>query len=159
MEAARARKTPVSNWYYDWNLLATYWGPEHAYHHTVSSPLLLAFVESLRQIEEEGLEARFARHREISDLLVSGLAEMGIRPLAHDAYRLPTLNAMLIPDGVDDVAVRKRLLTEYGIEIGGGLGPLKGKLWRIGTMGESASRRNVALLLAALREVVRSLGR
>jgi alanine-glyoxylate transaminase/serine-glyoxylate transaminase/serine-pyruvate transaminase len=151
---ATNRQTPVTSWYLDWRLIRQYWDGAHAYHHTVPVNLLAAFQESLRQIVEEGLEARIARHQFVSDALIAGLAELGIRPFASEGYRLPTLNSVVIPDGVDDVAVRKRLLEEYGVEIGGGLGDLKGKVWRIGTMGESATLRNVTLLLGALRNVL-----
>jgi alanine-glyoxylate transaminase/serine-glyoxylate transaminase/serine-pyruvate transaminase len=154
MRAAVERKTKVSSWYYDWALLAAYWGGDHLYHHTVPVSSLFGLHESLRAILEEGLDARFARHQVVADLLVSGLAEMGFHPIAEPGTRLPTLNALTLPDGVDDAAVRKRLLIEYGIEIGGGLGALKGKVWRIGTMGESSTRRNISLLLAALKEVL-----
>jgi alanine-glyoxylate transaminase/serine-glyoxylate transaminase/serine-pyruvate transaminase len=152
--AAAERRSKVPNWYYDWGLLANYWGGDHAYHHTVPVSLLFALREALRVIREEGLEARCARHQAVSDELMAGLAEMGLRPFAQEGFRLPTLNSVHIPDGTDDAAVRKRLLTEYGIEIGGGLGALKGRVWRIGTMGESATRRNVTLLLAALKKVI-----
>jgi alanine-glyoxylate transaminase/serine-glyoxylate transaminase/serine-pyruvate transaminase len=154
LQVVTERKTKVANWYYDWGLIGKYWGADHAYHHTVPGNNLLAFRESLRMILEEGLEARFARHKEVSAVLISGLADLGVKPFAQEGYRLPTLNSVVIPDGVDDIAVRKRLLLEYGIEIGGGLGALKGKIWRIGTMGESASLRNVTLLLAALKRVM-----
>lgn len=154
-QVAAERKTRVPNWYYDWSLLANYWGGERVYHHTVPVSLLLAFREALRLIQEEGLEARYARHQAVSNELMGGLAALGIQPFAQEGFRLPTLNSVHIPDGVDDAAVRKRLLTEYGIEIGGGLGALKGKVWRIGTMGDSATRRNVALLLAALEKALR----
>src|SRR5262249_16484293 len=107
-------------------------------------------------IEEEGLEDRFARHKEMSDRLLAGLLKVGILPFAEEGCRLPTLNTVRIPDGIDDMAVRKRLLTEYGVEIGGGLGPFKGKIWRIGTMGESARPRNVDLLVAAMGKIVES---
>jgi alanine-glyoxylate transaminase/serine-glyoxylate transaminase/serine-pyruvate transaminase len=154
-EAAAARKTPVPVWYFDWKLLQAYYDEPHAYHHTVPVNLLYALRESLAEIREEGLEARFARHREISAQLVAGLAERNIRPFAQEGNRLPTLNSVTLPPGVEDEAViRRRLLTEYGIEIGGGLGALKGKIWRIGTMGASATARNVTLLLAALREIL-----
>jgi len=154
LRAASERKSKVPNWYYDWRLLANYWGGERVYHHTVPVSLLLAFREALRLIHEEGLEARYARHQAVSDELMDGLAAMEIRPFAQEGYRLPTLNAVHIPEGADDAAIRKRLLAEYGIEIGGGLGPLRGKIWRIGTMGESATKRNVTLLLAALKRVM-----
>jgi alanine-glyoxylate transaminase/serine-glyoxylate transaminase/serine-pyruvate transaminase len=152
---AAARKTPVPIWYFDWKLLRAYYDDAHAYHHTVPVNLLYALRESLAEIREEGLEARFARHRAVSAQLVAGLAELTIHPFAQEGYRLPTLNAVTLPPGVEDeAAVRRWLLTEYGIEIGGGLGALKGRLWRIGTMGASATPRNVTLLLAALREIL-----
>ena len=152
---ATERKTKVSNWYQDWALLANYWGGEHLYHHTVPGNNLIALREGMRVIMEEGLESRFARHQRVSDQLIRGCEEIGIYPFAEKGHRLPTLNALLIPDGVEDVAVRKALLERYGLEIGGGLGPMKGKLWRIGTMGESATERNVTLLLAALKDILR----
>jgi alanine-glyoxylate transaminase / serine-glyoxylate transaminase / serine-pyruvate transaminase len=153
--AVAARRAPVTNWYYDWRLIGSYWGNEHTYHHTVPVNLLIAFREALQQIVDEGLQARFDRHLAVSDALMSGLATLGVRPFAREGYRLPTLNAVVIPDGTDDIAVRKRLMTEYGLEIGGGLGELKGKVWRIGTMGESATLRNVTLLLGALGNIFR----
>lgn len=153
LAAAAERRTPVVNWYYDWKLLASYWD-DHAYHHTVSSAALFGLQESLRAIHEEGLPTRFARHEAVSARLLKGLNELGITAFAQEGYRLPTLSTVRIPEGVDDAAVRKRLLTEYGIEIGGALGALKGKVWRIGTMGESATHRNVTLLLGALKETL-----
>ncbi len=154
-QVASARRTPVPEWYFDWKLLRAYYDEPHAYHHTVPVNLYYALRESLAMMLEEGLEARFARHREVSAQLIAGVAELGIQPFAQEGYRLPTLNSVQIPANVaDEAVIRKRLLTEYGIEIGGGLGALKGRVWRIGTMGESATRRNVTLLLAALREVL-----
>ncbi len=154
MASAASRKSKVPSYYYDWSELAKYWGEQRAYHHTVPASNLLAFRESLRTIDEEGLPARFARHQAMSDRLISGLSDIGIKPFAKEGNRLPTLNTVTIPDGVDDLAVRKRLLMEYGIEIGGGLGPLKGRIWRIGTMGDSAQPRNVDLLVAALKRIL-----
>lgn len=155
LAVAASRKTPVSSWYYDWKLLRGYYDEPHAYHHTVPVNLLYALNESLLEIQDEGLEARFTRHQTVSDQLLAGLVKLGIRPFAQEGSRLPTLNSVTIPESVtDEVAVRKQLLTEYGIEIGGGLGALKGKVWRIGTMGHSAQPRNVALLLAALGEIL-----
>lgn len=155
LSAIESRTRPCSNWYYDIGLLRQYYDAPHQYHHTVPVNLLFALGEALDEILEEGLPARLARHSEVSAQLLTGLAELGIEPLAAEAVRLPTLNAVRIPERVtDEVAVRKQLLTDYGIEIGGGLGALKGKIWRIGTMGASATTRNVLLLLAALRKVL-----
>jgi alanine-glyoxylate transaminase/serine-glyoxylate transaminase/serine-pyruvate transaminase len=155
LQVAQARKSAVPNWYYDWQLLGAYYDGAHAYHHTVPVNLLYAVRAALAEIVVEGLQARYQRHQEVSDLLIAGLAELDIVPFAQEGYRLPTLNSVVVPARVsDEVAVRKRLLTEYGIEIGGGLGALKGKIWRIGTMGTSATQRNVTLLLAALRAVL-----
>jgi alanine-glyoxylate transaminase/serine-glyoxylate transaminase/serine-pyruvate transaminase len=156
LQRAASRTSRVVSWYYDWKLLASYWGAERVYHHTVPVSLLIALRESLRSIHEEGLQARYARHQTVSRLLMEGVTQFGMHPFAQEGYRLPTLNAFHLPAGAEDVAIRRRLLTEYGIEIGGGLGALKGKVWRIGTMGESASVRNVTLLLAALKEVLAS---
>ena len=154
-EVANNRKSPVANWYLDWKLLRAYYDAPHAYHHTVPVNMLFALQEALQEVMEEGLEARYARHREVSAYLMEGLAELGIRPFAQEGYRLPQLNSIHIPESVtDEVAVRKRLLEQYGLEIGGGLGDLKGKIWRIGTMGASATHRNVTLLLAALKEIL-----
>lgn len=150
-----ARKTPVSSWYYDWKLLQDYYDGAHVYHHTVPSNLYYALDEALKEALEEGLETRYTRHREVSERLLAGLAELGILPFAQEGYRLPMLNAVRVPESVaDETQIRKHLLTQYGLEIGGGLGALKGKVWRIGTMGFSATHRNVILLLSALREVV-----
>lgn len=152
---SKARKSAVPNWYYDWQLLRNYYDAPHAYHHTVPVNLLFALRETLSEIVDEGLEARYKRHRDVSTQLMTGLAKLGILPFANPEYRLPTLNSVVIPESVqDEVAVRKRLLYEFGLEIGGGLGELKGKIWRIGTMGASATRRNVALLLIALEHIL-----
>ncbi len=155
MQVIANRKTKSLSWYFDIGLVNNYWSGDHMYHHTVPGNLLLAFRESLTMIAEEGLEARFSRHKSVSDRLIEGLSELKIKPFAAEAYRLPTLNSVVVPNGIDDIAVRKELLHKYGIEIGGGLGPLKGKIWRIGTMGESASFRNVELLLATLRKIIK----
>ena len=154
-QVAQERKSPVPHWYFDWKLLRAYYDAPHAYHHTVPVNLIAALGESLTEMREEGLEARFARHQAVSAALIAGLAPLDIHPFAQEGYRLPTLNSVTIPPGVkDEAAIRQRLLVEYGLEIGGGLGALKGKIWRIGTMGASATHRNVTLLAAALREVL-----
>ncbi len=126
------------------------------YHHTVPVNHYYALREALSETMEEGMENRFERHRAVSSILTNGLAELDIVPFAQEGYRLPTLNAMVIPSDVEDeAAVRKLLLTEYGLEIGGGLGHLKGKIWRIGTMGASATPRNAHFLAAALKSILR----
>ena len=152
----RSRKTPVANWYLDLTGLEKYWQPPHAYHHTAPISLHFALREGLRMVFEEGLQARFARHRANAELLWEGLEALDLPPLAPLDYRLATLTTPQIPPAADDMAVRKRLLDEYNIEIAGGFGPLKGKIWRIGLMGFSSRRENVTLLLAALEQTLRN---
>jgi alanine-glyoxylate transaminase/serine-glyoxylate transaminase/serine-pyruvate transaminase len=154
-EAMRGRTRQPDAWYFDLELLAKYWGAERVYHHTVSGTLVYALREGLRLVAEEGLEARWARHRANAEHLCQGLAELDLTPHVAPAHRLPTLTTVRVPDGVDEAGVRARLRDEYGIEIGAGLGPLRGKVWRVGLMGYSSRRENVTLLLGALREVVK----
>jgi alanine-glyoxylate transaminase/serine-glyoxylate transaminase/serine-pyruvate transaminase len=150
----RGRGRPCSAWYFDLELLARYWGGERAYHHTPSPSLLYALHEALRMVAEEGLAERWARHRANAEALWSGLEALGLELLVPANHRLPTLTTVRVPAGVDETAARARLRDDYGIEIGAGLGPLKGKIWRIGLMGHSSQRGNVALLLSALQEVL-----
>jgi len=152
--ALDSRKTKVANWYLDMSMVRHYWGEERTYHHTAPINALYGFHEGLRLVLAEGLEARWSRHQANHELLVAGLAEMGLEILPDPKYRLWSLNAVRIPEGVDDVAVRQRLLNEYNIEIGGGLGDLKGKVWRIGLMGASSTPNNVLMLLGALNEIL-----
>jgi len=158
MEALHNRKTKVQSWYLDISMLERYWGEERFYHHTAPISMVHALREALRLIHEEGLENRFARHEENHQALVAGLTALGLEMFAQEGYRLPMLNAVRIPDGVEDAPVRRALLDKYGIEIGGGLGDYKGKIWRIGLMGESSTRNNVLLLLAALGETLAAQG-
>lgn len=153
-EVLRNRKTPVQNWYLDLSQLEKYWGKERTYHHTAPISMNYALHEALRMIVEEGLEARFARHHANAEMLWAGLEELDLTLLVPEEYRLPMLTTPLVPPGVDEVAVRRRLLEEYNIEIAGGFGPLKGQIWRIGLMGFSSRKENVLLLLAALREIL-----
>jgi len=155
VERLERRKTKVQSWYLDLSMVRQYWGSERFYHHTAPINMLFALHEALAIVMEEGLEARFKRHRDAHELLGTGLKGMGIDFVSQEGRRLPMLNAVQVPAGADDLMVRKRLLNEYGIEIGGGLGAFKGKAWRIGLMGHAASRRNVTLLLAALREILK----
>jgi alanine-glyoxylate transaminase/serine-glyoxylate transaminase/serine-pyruvate transaminase len=144
-----------SAWYFDLELLAKYYGPERVYHHTVSGTLIYALREGARLVAEEGLEQRWARHRANAEYLWDGLKEMDLTPFVPLAQRLPTLTTVRVPEGVDEAKVRGRLRDEYGIEIGAGLGPLKGQVWRVGLMGYSSRKENVTLLLGALGEILK----
>ena len=154
MSVIDSRSRPVDTWYLDLTLIRKYWLSDRVYHHTAPGPLIYALHEALRLIQEEGLQERFARHRKCGDLLKDGLTDLGLELFGDPENRLPMLTCVMIPDGVDDAAVRGRLLRDYGIEIVGGFGPLKGKAWRIGLMGYSCSERNVHYLMAALREIL-----
>lgn len=150
----RNRKTPCQSWYLDLSLLADYWTEgKRAYHHTAPISMLYALREALRLVEEEGLAARFARHKLNSAALMAGLTALGLSPLARNGPRLPSLNCVTLPAHVQDAPVRASLLQEFGIEIGGGLGALQGKVWRIGLMGESSTRSNVLTLLSSLEKI------
>ncbi len=157
-EAISGRRTRVQSWYLDLNMIRKYWGKERFYHHTAPVNMIYALHEALRIIAEEGLEARFRRHRANAEALVAGLEAMGLKMFVPAEYRLPSLTTVCIPDGVDDTAVRGALLNEYGIEIGGGLGALKGKIWRVGLMGHTSRKSNVLVFLSALGSVLRSHG-
>src|SRR5439155_493225 len=158
VEALRRRKTPVQSWYLDLTLLERYWGEERVYHHTAPISMNYALREALRLVAEEGLAARFARHRANHEALAAGLASLGLAFASEEGHRLPMLNAVTVPDGMDEARVRRRLLDAHGIEIGGGLGPMKGRVWRIGLMGESSRRAHVLLLLSALEDALRAEG-
>lgn len=149
------RKTKVQSWFLDLTMVKNYWaGAKRAYHHTAPVSAMFAMREALRIVLEEGLENRFKRHRKNHELLRDGLEGLGFEFLVAERYRLPMLNAVLIPAGIDEALVRKRLLDEYNIEIGGGLGPFAGKIWRIGLMGESATPNHVNMLIAALKQLM-----
>ncbi len=154
-EIIRSRKKPVTSWYLDLALIQKYWGPERVYHHTPPTSLLYGLYEGLKLVKEEGLEARWQRHQNNALLLWQGLADQGLECLVPEDYRLPTLTTVKIPEGVEDIVIRKRLLDEYNIEIAGGLGELKGRIWRIGLMGYSSQPENVLLLLSALEKLLK----
>ena len=154
LAALRARTRPVQSWYLDLGMIERYWGEERVYHHTAPISMNYALYEALRLVVEEGLEARFERHRVNHEALVAGLEALGLTMAVAPPHRLWMLNSVRIPDSVDDVAVRRALLDTEGIEIGGGLGPLKGRTWRIGLMGESSRRANVTRLLDALERTL-----
>jgi len=158
MEAMRNRKTKIGNWYLDMSLVAKYWGDEHTYHHTPPTGMIYAIREALRLVHEEGLEDRFKRHELNHRALVAGLNAMGITMFVEEGNRLWSLNAACVPEGVNDAKIRSKLLNDFNIEIGGGFGALKGKIWRIGLMGYSSSKNNVLMFLAALENVLASEG-
>jgi alanine-glyoxylate transaminase/serine-glyoxylate transaminase/serine-pyruvate transaminase len=157
-EAIGRRKTRVQSWYLDVTLLERYWGTERVYHHTAPITMTYALREGLRLLHEEGLEARWARHRRNHLALKAGLTALGLTYTAAEGHQLPQLNAVRIPEGVGDLAVRKRLLEEFGIEVGGGLGEFKGKAWRIGLMGYNSRPDVVLLFLAALEQCLAGQG-
>lgn len=154
LERMDRRTRKVQSWYLDLTMVRSYWGSDRAYHHTAPINMLYALHEALAIVLEEGLEARFARHRAMHDLLCAGLAELGMELISQEGHRLPMLNAVSIPSGVEDAPTRRRLLLEEGIEIGGGLGKFAGKAWRIGLMGHTARPANVEALFAALRRLL-----
>jgi alanine-glyoxylate transaminase/serine-glyoxylate transaminase/serine-pyruvate transaminase len=157
MEVIQKRKTKVRNWYLDVSLISKYWGSDRAYHHTAPISMNYALREGLILVIEEGLEARHSRHTRNARALKAGLTAMGLGYVAPEGFQLPQLHCVRIPEGIDDLTVRKRLLKDWGIEIGGGLGNLKGKAWRIGLMGEGSRQIYVTLLLAALETCLRDL--
>ena len=152
----QSRQTPVQSWFLDQSLVLGYWSGEgkRSYHHTAPVNSLYALHEALLVLRSEGLENAWRRHREMHEKLKLGLQALGMRFVVEEEYRLPQLNAVYIPDGVDDAAVRAKLLNDYNLEIGAGLGALAGKAWRIGLMGYAARNENVALCLKALEETL-----
>lgn len=158
-EAFRKRKTKVQSWYFDLTTAMNYWGKERLYHHTPPISLIYALREAMRIVVEEGLEARWERHRVNQLALIAGIEAMGMGLLVKNpADRLPTVTAVMIPSGIDDAKVRNRLLDEFNIEIAGGFGPVKGKIWRVGLMGHCSQKSNVLLFLSALEKVLGEQG-
>ncbi len=160
LEKVRNRKTMVQSWFMDLNLVMGYWGSgaKRAYHHTAPINALYALHEALLILQEESLEHAWARHRKNHLALKAGLEAMGLQFIVKEADRLPQLNAVTIPAGVDDAAVRSRLLNEYNLEIGAGLGALAGKVWRIGLMGHASRAENILLCIGALESVLGDMG-
>ena len=157
IELIRARRSKVQSWYLDITLVEHYWGDDRTYHHTAPISMNYALREALRLIHEEGLEARWRRHELNHRALVAGVKAMGLRMAVAEGQRLWSLNAISVPEGVDDARVRARLLEE-NIEIGGGLGPMKGRIWRVGLMGSGSTRENVGVVLAALHRALKAEG-
>jgi len=156
VERIRNRQTKVQSWFMDLSLVMEYWGggAKRAYHHTAPINALYGFHEALVILLEEGLENAWRRHRENHEKLKTGLTELGLSFFVPAVERIPQLNSVTIPGGADDLAVRKRLLEEYDLEIGAGLGPMAGKIWRIGLMGYSSRPENIQLCLEALQKVL-----
>jgi len=151
----KSRKTKVQSWYFDLTTTMNMWGSERAYHHTPPISLIYALREALRMVFEEGLEARWERHKQNQQALIAGLEAMGLEMFVpKPADRLITVTPIKVPAGVDDLKARKQLLSEFNIEISGGFGPLKGKMWRVGLMGHGSQRNNVLLFLASLEKVL-----
>jgi alanine-glyoxylate transaminase/serine-glyoxylate transaminase/serine-pyruvate transaminase len=158
MDAIAKRKASVQNWYFDMSTVQKYWGLDRSYHHTAPITMIYALREGLRILLEEGLRARWDRHRRNHRALKAGLTALGLEYSAVEGHQLPQLNAVKIPPGIDDMAVRKRLLDDFGIEFGGGLGDFKGKVWRIGLMGYNSRPACVLLALAALEQCLAGAG-
>jgi alanine-glyoxylate transaminase/serine-glyoxylate transaminase/serine-pyruvate transaminase len=158
VEALKKRKTRVQSWYFDLSLVQKYWDNERFYHHTAPITMIYAIREGLRLLLEEGLQARYERHVRNHQALKAGLLAMGLPYTAAEGHQLPQLNAVRIPAGVDDLTARKHLLSEFGIEIGGGLGEFKAKAWRIGLMGYNSRPNNVLLFLGALEQCLAKQG-
>jgi alanine-glyoxylate transaminase/serine-glyoxylate transaminase/serine-pyruvate transaminase len=160
VEVVKGRKEKVRSWYLDMSMIADYWADgKRAYHHTAPISMVYALREALRLVLEEGLPARVARHERHSRALLAGLAALGCAPQAAEGRRLASLNCVKVPDGVDEAAVRRHLLSQASIEIGGGLGPLAGKVWRIGLMGEGSRQEHVLAVLAALEQALAAQGK
>lgn len=158
LDALRARKTPCVSWYLDLKLIDEYWGSSHRYHHTTPITMFYALREALRLCRLETLEARFARHRLNHEAFVAGIEAMGLSMHVAPAHRLWTLNTPRVPAGVDDAALRRRLLDDFSIEVLGGFGPLAGEVLRVGLMGASSQRQYVLLLLTALETCLSASG-
>jgi alanine-glyoxylate transaminase / serine-glyoxylate transaminase / serine-pyruvate transaminase len=156
--ALKARKRPVQSWYLDLTLVTRYFGSERVYHHTAPINMIYALHEALRLVTEETLPARWSRHRLHAAALWAGLEALGLELVVPPSERLPTLTTVRIPTGIDDAAVRRSLLEDFNVEIGGGLGPFKGNTWRIGLMGASSTRQNVNLCLSSLRAAMAAQG-
>lgn len=158
IQRLRARGRKVQSWYLDMSLIEKYWGAERHYHHTAPISMIYALREALRLVREEGLEARWRRHKLNHRAFVAGIEAMGLEMFVAREHRLWSLNTVRIPEGVDDQRLRKDLRDHFNIEIGGGLGPLKGRIWRVGLMGAGSTPENVMLVLEALRESLRVQG-
>lgn len=154
IEVVRKRKTKVQSWYLDLSMIEKYWGNERVYHHTAPISMNYALHEALRMILEEGLESAWQRHRRVHETFIREMHKLELEPAVAEAIRAPMINAIKIPEGADDAKIRQRLYDDFNIEIGAGLGPLKGKIWRVGLMGYGARVENVEILSKALKALI-----
>jgi alanine-glyoxylate transaminase/serine-glyoxylate transaminase/serine-pyruvate transaminase len=154
VEAIRKRKTKVQSWYLDLSMIEKYWSSERVYHHTAPISMNYALHEALRMVLEEGLDSAWRRHRQVHETFIREMRKLELEPAVAEGIRAPMINAIKVPEGVDDAAVRQRLYDKFNIEIGAGLGPLKGKIWRVGLMGHGARVENVELLAKALKQLI-----
>ena len=151
----KKREKLIPNWYLDMKEIIKYWdGSQRAYHHTAPINMMYALYQSLLDVMSEGLDKVLFRHNEIHKYLVKEIEDLGLEMLVEKDSRLPSLNAIKIPENIDDLSIRSTLLNDYGIEIGGGLGPFAGKVWRVGLMGYSAKKENVTKLIKALKDLL-----
>src|SRR5262245_1243859 len=154
LEVVHARKTKVQSWYLDLSMIEKYWGSERLYHHTAPISMNYALHEALRIVLEEGLQSAWQRHRRVHEIFIREMRKLELEPAVAETIRAPMINAIKIPTGVDDAKVRQRLYDDFNIEIGAGLGLLKGKIWRVGLMGHGSSEENVGILAKALRQLI-----
>ena len=154
VEVVRKRKTKVQSWYLDLSMIEKYWGSERVYHHTAPISMNYALHEALRIVLEEGLEKAWQRHRQVHQTFVREMRKLELEPAVAESIRAPMINAVKIPEGVDDPKIRQRLYDDFDIEIGAGLGPLKGKIWRVGLMGHGARVENIEIFSKALKQLI-----
>jgi alanine-glyoxylate transaminase/serine-glyoxylate transaminase/serine-pyruvate transaminase len=154
LEVVRKRKAKVQSWYLDLSMIEKYWSNERVYHHTAPISMNYALHEALRIVLEEGLEAAWQRHKRVHEAFIRGMRKLELEPAVAESIRAPMINAVKLPEGTDDAKVRQRLYDDFNIEIGAGLGPLKGKIWRVGLMGYGAREENIEILAKALRTLI-----
>lgn len=154
VDVIESRGSKIESWYLDLSMIRKYWGNERVYHHTAPISMIYALREGLKIVLEEGLEDRYKRHQVVGDYLEEKICNLGFNLFAQEGHRLPMLVSVILPEGVDDDTVRAELLHEHGIEIGVGLGKTRGKIWRIGLMGESCTKENVDIFIGALKEII-----
>jgi alanine-glyoxylate transaminase/serine-glyoxylate transaminase/serine-pyruvate transaminase len=154
IDVIESRSSKIESWYLDLSMIRKYWGSERIYHHTAPISMIYALREGLKIVLNEGLEERYKRHQMVGDYFEEKIKELGFDLFAQEGFRLPMLVSIILPDGIDDASVRSKLLNDYGIEIGVGLGKTRGQIWRVGLMGETSTKQNVDIFTNALKEIV-----